>query len=216
MRQIIPKTLAITCLALATHAAAAAQDADPAALARVERYLDQVETLKAEFSQEVVDRDGTIREQAEGVLYLQKPGRFRWDYRAPLEQQLVSDGKNVWLYDVELEQVTVREVGESLSTTPAMLLSGQGKVADSFSVAGGESADGLDWILLTPIREETDFRVVRLGFRGRELERMELEDRLGQTARIRFSAIERNLRLSPGLFEFEPPPGVDVVGSRAH
>ena len=199
---------------LAAALPADAESADPAALARVERYLDQIETLRAEFSQEIVDTDGTVREQAEGILYLQKPGRFRWDYRAPLEQQLVSDGTNVWLYDVELEQVTVREIGESLSTTPAMLLSGEGNVADSFVVGRGESEGGLDWVVLKPKREEADFRVVRLGFRRNELERMELEDRLGQTARIRFAAIERNPRLSSELFEFVPPPGVDVVGSK--
>lgn len=215
MRRPLLNALTTAGLLLAASLPAAAQDSDPGALARVQRYLDGVETLRADFSQEIVDREGAIREQAEGILYLQKPGRFRWDYRAPYEQQLVSDGTQVWLYDVELEQVTVREVGESLSTTPAMLLSGRGKVADRFLVAKGLPASGLDWIVLTPKREEADFRVVRLGFRGGELEHLELEDRLGQTARIRFSQIERNPRLAPELFAFEPPAGVDVVGSKA-
>jgi len=194
---------------------APAQGADDAARARVERYLEGLQSLQADFSQDVVGTDGVVREQADGVLYLKKPGRFRWDYREPYRQELVSDGERVWLYDIDLEQVTVRTAGESLSTTPAMLLSGQGDVAGTFEVEAGGVADGLEWAVLTPKLEESDFRVVRLGFRGKELERMELEDRLGQTARVRFSGIERNPSLEPGLFEFEPPPGVDVVGDAA-
>lgn len=190
-----------------------AQGTDAAALGRVEHYLEGLRTLRADFSQEVVDAAGSVSEQAAGELVLETPGRFRWDYREPYQQQLVSDGRSVWLYDVELEQVTVREIGESLSTTPAMLLSGKGNIAGAFEATDGGRRDGLDWVVLTPRLEESDFRLVRLGFRGDELERMELEDRLGQTARIRFSGVERNPALPAGLFDFDPPPGVDVVGT---
>src|SRR5690606_6172231 len=102
------------------------------------------------------DAAGTVREEADGVLMLAKPGRFRWDYRNPSEQLLVSDGRTVWLYDVELEQVTVRAAGQSLSTTPAMLLSGTGRVEDSFSVSDDGAADGLDWVRLVPKLDDTD------------------------------------------------------------
>lgn len=200
--------------AAAGIAPARGQDSDAAALSRVEGYLKGLQSLRADFDQEIVDGEGSVREHARGTLVLQKPGRFRWDYREPYEQQLVSDGVRVWLYDVELEQVTVREMNESLSTTPALLLSGRGDIAATFTVqAGGGTDQGLQTIVLTPKLEESDFRSVRLGFRGDDLERMELTDRLGQTARIRFSGIERNPELPAALFEFKPPPGVDVVGT---
>lgn len=214
--RVLPWTALLALLAvLAVPLAAAAQDADADALGRVQRYLDGLRALRADFTQEVVDAAGAVREHASGRLALLRPGRFRWDYVEPYEQELVGDGSRVWLYDVELEQVTVREAGESLSTTPAMLLSGEGDIADTFTVNDGGQSDGLQWAVLTPRLEESDFRLVRLGFRGPELERMELEDRLGQTARIGFSRVERNPELPDGLFDFDPPPGVDVVGTAA-
>lgn len=182
---------------------------------RLDRYLDGLTTLRADFQQEVLDASGALREQAAGRLAIAKPGRFRWDYRTPSEQLLVSDGRTVWLYDVDLEQVTRRAADKSLSATPAMLLSGQGKVSDTFSVAEGARAEGLEWVILTPRLGDTDFREVRLGFRGKQLERMDLADRLGQVTRIRYTAIEMNPELPADLFRFEVPPGVDVVGTAA-
>ena len=182
---------------------------------RVERYVERLSTLRADFRQEVLDAAGAIRERADGTLLLEKPGRFRWEYRHPSEQLLVSDGKTVWLYDTELEQVTVRSLGDSLSATPAMLLSGRGGVDESFIASDGGQADGLDWVELAPRLEETDFRSIRLGFRGNELARMDLVDRLGQTTRIDFLAVERNPKLPADSFTFVPPPGVDVVGTAA-
>lgn len=212
-RRFVWALAGLVLLAAAGLAPARGQDSDAAALTRVQSYLEGLRSLRADFDQEIADAEGSVREHASGTLVLQKPGRFRWDYREPYEQQLVSDGVHVWLYDVELEQVTVREVSESLSTTPAMLLSGRGDIAATFTVRAGEMDQGLQWIVLTPKLEESDFRSVRLGFRGNDLERMELTDRLGQTARIRFSGIERNPEVSAVLFDFKPPPGVDVVGT---
>lgn len=203
--------LALLCLLFIVPAALAAESAE----ARVDRYLAGLQTLRAEFAQQVLDPQGELRERADGTLTLQKPGRFRWDYREPAGQLLVSDGKTLWLYDEELEQVTVRAVSDSLSTTPAMLLAGQGRVGDSFKVEDLGTADGLELVGLVPLRGDTDFRGVRLGLRGGELARMELVDRLGQTTVIDFTGIERNPVLPAGFFTFEPPAGVDVVGSAA-
>ncbi len=150
---------------------------------------------------------------AAGTLAIEKPGRFRWDYQSPSPQLLVSDGRTIWLYDEELEQVTVRRAGDTLTATPASLLSGRDKASERFEAVAGVPRDGLEWVILTPRLEDTDFREVRLGFRGDALVRMELEDRLGQTTRIAFSDLQQNVALPPGLFTFEPPPGVDVVGS---
>ena len=193
--------------------AAGAAQAEARDIKRVQSYVERLSTLRADFRQEVLDAAGAVREQAEGTLLLQKPGRFRWEYHRPSEQLLVSDGKTVWLYDVDLEQVTVRRIGDSLSTTPAMLLSGQSRVDESFTASDGGQTDGLDWVQLIPKLEDTDFRSLRLGFRGGELARMDLTDRLGQRTSIEFRAVERNPVLSPAAFTFVPPPGVDIVGS---
>ena len=199
----------------AQAASAEAPPADGAAGERVERYLDRLDTLRAEFVQQLIDKDGVVRDESRGMLALAKPGRFRWDYQEPVEQLLVSDGSTVWMYDADLEQVTVRPVGDSLSNTPAMLLAGQGRVAEAFTARDAGRAEGLEWVVLTPRLVDTDFSSVRLGFRGKELERLDLEDRLGQTTRIVLSGIERNPGLSQALFTFVPPPGVDVVGAPA-
>jgi outer membrane lipoprotein carrier protein len=210
----IPTVRAASLLAALACLAAAAQAQPPGPTAeRVDRYLSRLTTLRAGFEQEVLDSTGSVREEASGTLAIAKPGRFRWDYRKPSEQLLVSDGRTLWLYDAELEQVTVRKADQALSATPASLLSGQGNASESFEVADAGSADGYEWALLKPRLGDTDFREVRLGFRNGRLERMELVDRLGQTTRIRFTDVEINPVLTDGLFDFKPPPGVDVVGS---
>ncbi len=189
----------------------AAPTADAAAALRVEGFLEQLTGLRAEFHQTVTDAKGRVLERAEGTMALARPGRFRWDYRVP-QQQIVSDGVTVWLYDVELEQVTVRAAGEALAGTPAMLLAGKGDLKGDFRITDAGSQDGLDWSRLTPLKTDGDFRELRLGFAGRELRRMTFYDRLGQTTELELSALERNPRFDPSLFTFEPPPGVDVVG----
>jgi outer membrane lipoprotein carrier protein len=208
-RRFAGRRLALGLAFLALSPLAGAQSA----VERVDGFLSALHTLRGSFQQEIVDATGAVRDVASGTLAIQKPGRFRWDYQNPSPQLLVSDGRTIWLYDEELEQVTVRKADDTLSATPASLLSGRGKASDRFTVAAGEPRDGLEWTVLTPRLEDTDFREVRLGFRGDALQRMELEDRLGQTTRIAFSDLQRNVELSPDLFTFDPPPGVDVVGS---
>jgi len=184
---------------------------DVAAALRVEGFLAQLSSLRAEFRQTVSDTHGRVLEQAEGKVSLARPGRFRWDYRVP-EQVIVSDGTTIWLYDVELAQVTVRAAGEALAGTPTMLLAGEGDLNADFEITDAGHQDGLDWSRLTPRRTDGDFREVRLGFAGRDLKRMTFLDRLGQTTELEFFRLERNPRFDSSLFRFEPPPGADVVG----
>lgn len=187
---------------------------DAAALARVERSLAELKSVRAEFVQETVDAQSQTTQRAVGTLSLKRPGRFRWDYSEP-RQVIVCDGTRLWLYDADLQQVTVRTVRDTLSQTPAMLLSGQAHVRDGFTARAGSRADGLDWVVLTPRLRDTDFRELRLGFAGATLRRMEFEDKLNQVTRIEFSRIERNAHLADALFVFVPPPGVDVIGPGA-
>jgi outer membrane lipoprotein carrier protein len=197
--------------ALVATPAAADPAADAAAARRVEDALGGLASLRAEFRQSVTDAQGRLIEQAEGMMSLARPGRFRWDYRVP-QQLIVSDGRTVWFHDVELEQVTIRAAAETLEGTPAMLLAGQGELSAEFAIADAGELDGLAWSLLTPRRSDGDFRELRLGFAGGALRRMQLLDRLGQVTRLEFAKVERNPRLDPSIFTFVPPAGVDVVG----
>jgi outer membrane lipoprotein carrier protein len=186
------------------------------AVARVDAYLASVNTLSADFSQVVRDRDDRIVERASGRLSLSRPDRFRWDYEKPYLQTIVADGRQLWLHDSDLEQVTVRPLEQGLGSTPAMLLSGSGKVGDAFaSVAVAQQGDWT-WSRLAPKQAGSDFEQVSLAFdRKGELAAMELRDKLGQRTVIEFGQLRRNVPLDPRLFRFEPPPGADVIGRAA-
>jgi outer membrane lipoprotein carrier protein len=203
--------LALAALVALAPPARAEPAADAAALARLEKGLANLESVRAEFTQDLLAKDGSSTEHATGTLYLKKPGRFRWDYSSP-KQLIVCDGTSLWLYDPELEQATVRRVRETLSQTPAMLLSGEARVRDGFLVRDGGSAGGLDWIVLTPKANDTDFREIRLGLAGEILRRMEFADKLNQRTAIELKRLERNAVLPDALFRFVAPPGVDVIG----
>ena len=179
---------------------------------RVERFISNLQTLQAEFKQTLTDGKGQVTERSSGTLAIQRPNRFRWDYREPHEQLIVADGTQIWLYDADLEQVTVRKLDATLSATPAMLLSGQGNLQDNFTVNQTSQEAGVFWVRMQPKRDDTDFKWVRLGFDGNALRFMELADKLGQTTHLEFSQLERNPALDPSRFTFTVPPGADVIG----
>jgi len=184
------------------------------AVARVDAYLSPLKTLSADFSQVVRNRDNQIVDRASGSLSLSRPDRFRWDYRKPYVQTIVADGKRLWLYDSDLEQVTVRALEQGLGSTPAMLLSGAGKVGDAFAPVAVQAQGDWTWCRLRPKQEGSDFEQVSLAFDRRgELAAMELRDKLGQATVIEFGALRRNPSLDEALFRFEPPAGADVIGS---
>jgi outer membrane lipoprotein carrier protein len=192
---------------------AASAHATDDAVARVESYLSGVTTLSAKFVQVVRDRQDRITDRASGTLSMSRPDRFRWDYREPYEQIIVADGRKLWLYDADLQQVTVRGLEQGLGSTPAMLLSGAGRVGASFASVGVERDGDWTWCRLRPSPHASDFETVSLAFSAKgELAAMELADKLGQTTRIDFSELTRNTRLDDALFRFEPPAGVDVIG----
>ncbi len=187
---------------------------DARAAARLATAVGSLTALRAEFRQTVTDANGEPKELAEGRVSLARPGRFRWDYRSP-PQLIVSDGNTVWLYDADLAQVTVRPAAETLSGTPALLLSGERALADDFEITDGGTEDGLAWSRLKPKDADGDFSELAVGIAGQELRRMRLVDRLGQTTRLEFSQIERNPKFDDSTFTFVAPPGVDVVGRAA-
>jgi outer membrane lipoprotein carrier protein len=182
--------------------------AEPPAL---ERFLDQAKSLKAEFSQEVWNGEQLV-ESASGELALERPNRFRWQYRTPIEQLIVADGSRLWMYDVELAQVTVAPLDAPAASSPALLLSGDQAVRDGFDVVDSFTLDGISWVRLKPKLPDTDFRSVLLGFRDDVPTRLEMVDGLNQVTRIEFTDVELNPVLADTLFEFTPPPGADVIG----
>lgn len=199
---------------LAAFAPVASHAAD--AVARVDAYLGSLKTLSADFVQVVQDKAGQVTDRATGTLKLSRPDRFRWDYAQPYVQTIVADGKKLWLYDPDLQQVTVRSLAQGLGATPAMLLSGAGKVGDAFKPGPVEVQQGLTWCRLVPSGQGSDFERVSLGFDTRnELAAMELVDKLGQTTTIRFAGVKRGARLDDALFRFVPPAGADVIGESA-
>jgi outer membrane lipoprotein carrier protein len=185
----------------------------------LDSYLDDMKTLRAGFLQTLVDAHGREIDRASGQLIVSRPGKFSWAIHPQAAsatdsgQLMVADGKNLWFLDRDLQQVTVKPVDAALSATPAMLLSGTVDVRKNFTITAAGKRDGLDWVLVEPRGSEADFRSALFGFEGRELKRLILEDKLGQTATVMFDHIERNGKVAPEEVSFTPPSGVDVIGT---
>lgn len=177
-------------------------------------FLDGLQTFSAGFEQVVENEFGEELERSHGVLYVERPGRFHWAYWEPFPQLIISDGLSLWIFDEDLEQVTVRDITESIDDSPAAVLGGEVDVEQHYVVIDGGTVEGVNWLELTPRDIESQYATVRLGFRNDHLAGMELFDNLGQKTRISFQDTRRNPPLEPGLFEFTPPEGVDVVDER--
>jgi outer membrane lipoprotein carrier protein len=193
--------------------------ADPAANA-LDRFLTGLNTLSADFTQTVTDSHGEAAGAGSGRLLVQRPGKFRWDYTSGESgahssgQLLVADGKNLWFYDRELAQVTVKPVEAALSATPIVLLSGSvAQLHDTFEISAAAAHDGMDWVEVKPRSTEADFNHAELGFTAGKLVRMVVNDRLGQTVQLDFQHSERNARVDADALRFKPPAGVDVIGT---
>ncbi|HHC72089.1 MAG TPA: outer membrane lipoprotein chaperone LolA [Thiotrichales bacterium] len=181
------------------------------AMEALRAFYSGVESLHARFQQTLLDDRGEVVQRASGELWMQRPGRFRWDYQDPYRQLIVGDGTRFWLYDEDLEQVTVKRMDAALGTTPAMVLSGRQPLEENFRIEEAGQRAGVEWVALEPRRNDTDFALMRVGFLEGQLRELELEDRLGQVTRIRILDLERNPDLDPELFTFTPPAGVEVV-----
>jgi len=186
----------------------------------LDTYLTQLKTLRAEFAQTVTDGKGEQVQKAQGTLVIVRPGRFRWELTPDggSPQLMVADGKNLWFYDRDLEQVSVKAATAALTATPAGLLSGDGDIRELFTVTPAGRKDGFDWVLVTPRESDADFREARLAFgtglrQEGELKRMVLKDKLGQTVRLEFFKSERNPPVADSEVKFTPPSGADVIGT---
>ena len=179
---------------------------------RLKAFFNDVTSVRADFTQQVLDSKDKALQQTSGTMLLLRPGRFRWDYTKPYQQLIIANGEKVWLYDVDLEQVTVKKMDAALGSTPALLLSSDAKIEDNFTVRELGVENDLAWVELTPKNKESGFEKLVLGFDEHNLTHMELQDSFGQLTRISFTNIERNPELDPAQFDFVPPQGVDVIG----
>lgn len=201
----------IIAVALALCAASAHADG----VSDLEGFYENVKGLSAQFEQIQRDDRGNMLQQASGTFLLSRPDRFRWEYQRPYEQVIVSDGQAFKFYDVDLAQVTIRDIDATLRATPALLLTGGAALEDAFNVAAGGQRDGLSWVRLTPRADDTDFAEVRLGLKDQVPQVMELDDNLGQTTEIRFSDIALNPDLAGSRFTLDIPDDVEVVDGRS-
>ncbi|MGQ7819386.1 outer membrane lipoprotein chaperone LolA [Metapseudomonas furukawaii] len=188
-----------------------AQADDKAAVSRLTEMLNKAQTITGRFSQLTLDGSGTQLQETSGELSLKRPGLFRWHTDAPMEQLLVSDGQKVWLYDPDLEQVTIQTLDQRLTHTPALLLSGDvSKIAENFEITHKEGGDVVDFIL-KPKAKDTLFDTLRLSFRNGVINDMQLIDSVGQRTNILFLGVKMNQAIDAAQFSFKIPEGADVI-----
>lgn len=209
------KILAAAMLAGMAICAQALANEDPntdRAAAVLDHFINDVASLQANFAQSLVDVDGVVTEESQGRLVIQRPGKFLWHYFEPYEQILLADGRNLWAYDVDLEQVTVKPQDEVLSSTPALLLGGSDAVLEDFEIVDAFDHNDTFWIRLRPSHENAGFTSLELGFDEQQISRMMFFDALGQTTLIALHDVVVNGTVEEAVFKFAIPDGVDVVG----
>lgn len=177
----------------------------------LDSFLEGFKTFSGSFEQSLIDVSGEVLETSNGTLYLKYPGQFHWKYVKPYAQSLISDGKKLWVYDEDLEQVTIKDVNEELDNTPAAILSGKDTLYQYFKVINQSSNSGINIIELAPNSEDNQFHSVKLSFIEERLVQMTLFDKLGQITDVTFSNVKRNTNLDDTLFSFSASKDIDVI-----
>ena len=178
----------------------------------IQDYLGQVKTISAKFEQFVFNESTGEPDKTFGHIYVASPNKFRLEYDKPYKQVYVADGKRLWSYDADLEQVTIKKQQDMLTNSPAIVLSDPKNIASAYEVKAQGVKAGVDWFYLTPHSSDSGFDHVRLGFAGNNLYVMELYDSFGQKTELHFSELHYNANIAPATFTFTPPAGVDVIG----
>ena len=206
-RTLLAAALIGIAFALPDPRGAAAQEG---AVERLQRFFAETRSLRADFRQRLLDEEGRLVEEALGRVGLARPGRFRWVYEEPYEQQIVGDGSQFWIYDADLDQVTVSEADSGIGAMPALLLYSDRPIEDSFEVRTLGTEDDLLWVELLPRTEDSGFTAIRIGLAAEGLEVMELDDTFDQMVRIEFDNLETDVGFAEDYFRFVPPEGADV------
>jgi len=179
---------------------------------RLKTALKNMDNLSAEFKQTLLDEDKNIVQQSSGTLALQRPGKFAWIYTEPFEQRIIADGSELWVYDVELDQVTVKPMDASISNAPIMILMKESVVTQQFNVIEVGQRKFLFWVELEPRAKEIEYQRIFIGLDDGEVRAMELQDQFGQSTQIVFDNLRVGVVHNPATFKFVPPEGVDVYG----
>jgi len=191
----------------------ASQTAYAAATDRLQSFITDTHSAQANFTQEVQDKNGKRLQTASGTMQFVRPGKFRWVYKKPYEQLIVGDGQKFWMYDVDLNQVTVKQLDAALGSSPAALLSGSNEIEHDFELIDIEDRNDLEWLQATPKSSESSFEKILMAFNAKsELVVMELHDAFGHHTVLRFIRLKKNPILATQLFTFVPPKGADVLG----
>lgn len=180
------------------------------AIEKMQAFVAESRSASARFVQTQLDNKGRKISSTQGKLSFSRPGKFRWEYEKPYEQLIVGDGAKLWIYDKDLNQVTVKKLDGALGSSPAALLAGSNEMEEHYQLSAKGMKGGLDWVEAFP-RDESLFQKVRMGFNGNNLEAMDLYDHLGQVTSIKFTRVEKNPRLNDSVFSFTPPTGADVI-----
>lgn len=199
------------CFVLMLPTLLAATDVHANSLQDLQRFFNQVHRYSARFQQVVLDEAMQPIQESSGNLWIERPGKFRWDYTSPYTQNIVGDGKQVWVYDVDLKQVAVRRMEGALGTTPAILLAGHGSLESGFNIRDLGRQGEIDWVEMKPKRNDGGFETIRIGFEKGKIRILEMIDGFGQTTRVTLSAAQENTAIAPKMFTFKPPAGVDVI-----
>ena len=205
----IPRLLCICSLLLFIPATSQAEQAPPYFTA----FFTGLLTMQADFDQQVVDGNKQLLQSSQGHMWIMRPGRFRWDYEMPYKQQLVADGKRLWSYDEDLEQVTVQPASDVLTSTPAMLLSGDKPLETVFNIEEASTTGAGQTVTLVPKTDDSNVIRLQVHFSDKLLTHIDAEDSFGNTTIFSFSHLERNPKLDETIFTFTPPAGADVIGN---
>lgn len=179
---------------------------------RLNLALKNLDNLTADFKQTVLDDNKQVVQQSSGKLAIQRPGKFSWTYTTPYEQQIVADGSELWIYDVDLDQVTVKPMSSGLATAPIMILMKQTDITKEFAVHEVGQRKFLYWVELEPNSKDLEYTHVYIGLENNTVKAMELRDNFGQSTQIVFDNLRKNVVHNPKVFQFTPPDGVDVFG----
>ncbi|GFO75912.1 outer membrane lipoprotein carrier protein [Bathymodiolus platifrons methanotrophic gill symbiont] len=201
MRKII--ALLMLLLSVVAHA-------DSTAVQKLEGFISRAKNIQAKFTQVSLDELGKVMQTSQGDFYLQQPGKFRWNYNKPYEQQIVSKDGKVWFYDADLEQLIIKKIDQSIGDTPALLLSGSVDLNEKYTIVKQRQEGDILWLKLTPKNTDSSFKYILVGLKGDMLYGMELSDNFGQLTQIIFSDVTMPKSLAPDLFKFIVPEGTDV------
>ena len=204
MRYFIVLVLMFGSLSSPADAADAAQ--------RLKTALKNLDNISAEFKQTLLDEDKSIVQQSRGTMALQRPGKFAWIYTEPFEQRIIGDGSELWIYDVELEQVTVKPMDAGISNAPIMILMKQTDVTQQFEISEVGQRKFLYWVELKPHTSDLEYSSIFIGLEDDSVRAMELQDQFGQSTQIVFENMRVGVVHNPATFKFVPPEGVDVFG----